>query len=105
MKLSGAIGILLALVAGYGFLKAIPLLSGPQIRVSALSTNGDGLTALSGTAVHTETLSLNGGTLLIDSNGAFSKTMTLPRGSAILTLTATDRFGRSRTTERTVVTP
>jgi len=105
LSLSGAIGILLLLVVGYGFLKAIPLISGPRIDIATLSTNPDGLTTLSGTAVHTETLSLNGGTLLIDGNGAFSKTLTLPRGSAILTLTATDRFGRSRTTERAVVTP
>jgi len=102
---SGAIGILLLLVAGYGVLKAVPLISGPRIDIATLSTDASGLTTLSGTAVHTETLSLDGGTLLIDGNGTFSKTLTLPRGSAILTLTATDRFGRHRTTERTVVVP
>lgn len=97
--------ILLVLVIGYGFIKAIPLIRGPRIDVSSLSTNADGLTVISGTAVHTETLTIDGGTLLIDSDGHFSKNLMLPRGGAILKLTATDRFGRSRTLERTVVTP
>ena len=105
MKLSTGIGILLALVAVYGVFKAVPLLSGPQIHISKLGTDENGLTVLSGTASHTQTLALDGGTLLIDSQGAFSESLTLPRGSAILTLTATDRFGRSRTTRRAVVTP
>ena len=105
MQLSRAIGIVLALVAVYGLIKAIPLISGPRVAISTLSTDANGLTKLSGTASHTETLALDGGTLLIDGTGAFSKTLTLPRGSVILTLTATDRFGRSRTSQRTVVTP
>ena len=97
--------ILLALVLSYGLVKAIPLLRGPQIVISDLSTNQTGLTNLSGTAIHTETLSVDGSTLLIDGEGHFSTKLMLPRGGAILTLTATDRFGRSRTLERTVVTP
>jgi hypothetical protein len=97
--------ILLALVIGYGFLKALPLIRGPRIDVTTLSTNTDGLTVISGTAVHTETLTMNGGTLLIDNNGHFSQNLMLPRGGAILSLTATDRFGRSQKLERTVVTP
>ena len=96
---------LLSLVAVYGFTKAIPLIRGPRIDISTLSTNQAGLTVISGTAVHTETLSLDGGTLLIDGDGHFSKNLMLPRGGVILKLTATDRFGRSRTLERTVVTP
>jgi hypothetical protein len=97
--------ILLLLVLSYGFTKALPLIRGPYIVISSLSTNQDGLTVLSGTAVHTEKLTLDGGTQLIDSDGHFSTRLMLPRGGAILTLTATDRFGRSRTLERTVVTP
>lgn len=97
--------ILLVLVLGYGFLKALPLLRGPYIVVSELSTDSNGLTILSGKAVHTETLVMDGGTLLIDENGQFRTALTLPRGGAILTLTATDRFGRSRTLERPVITP
>jgi len=97
--------ILLSLVLAYGFIKAVPLLRGPYITISTLSTNADGLTTLSGTAVHTQTLTMDGGTLLIDGDGHFSTSLMFPRGGVILKLTATDRFGRSRTLERTVVTP
>ena len=97
--------VLLLLVATYGLVKAFPLLQGPRIEIAELTTNETGLTVISGTAVHTETLSMNGGTLLIDSEGRFQTSLSLPRGGVILRLTATDRFGRSRTLEQTVVTP
>ena len=97
---------LLALVVVYGAVKAWPLLSGPEIQVSDLSVDpATGLTNLSGKALHTETLTLNGGTLLIDEDGNFQTTLTLPRGSAILTLSATDRFGRNMSEQKTIITP
>ncbi len=99
------IGILLTLIILYGLIKAWPLLSGPVIRIDTLTTTDIGLTVLSGMAIHTQTLTLNGGTLLIDENGAFSKSLTLPRGDVILSLTATDRFGRETTTRRDVIIP
>lgn len=99
------ITLLLALVAAYGAFKAWPLLSGPQIQVSVLSSDPTtGLTTLSGRALHTETLLLNGGTLLIDESGNFATTLTLPRGTGILTLSATDRFGRSTSEQESVIT-
>ncbi|MDB5190113.1 MAG: hypothetical protein JWN49_439 [Parcubacteria group bacterium] len=98
-------GILLALIIGYGLVKAGPLLRGPVIRIDSITTADTGLTILSGTAIHTKTLTLNGGTLLIDENDAFSKSLTLPRGDVILSLTATDRFGREQTTRRDVIIP
>lgn len=97
--------VLLVLALAYGSVKAWPLVSGPRVRIETLATDERGLTVLSGRASHTETLTVNGGTLLIDSDGAFEKRLSLPRGGGILTLTATDRFGRSRTVERAVVTP
>lgn len=97
--------VLLLIVASYGLIKAAPLLQGPKIVLSELSTSETGLTVISGTAIHTETLSMNGGTLLIDGEGRFRTQLSLPRGGVILKLTATDRFGRSRTLEQTVVTP
>lgn len=105
MSSRGAIVILLSLVAAYGLIKAAPLIRGPRIDLSEVALTPEGLTNISGTAVHTETLTMDGGTLLIDGDGHFSKSLMLPRGSAILKLTATDRFGRIRTLERTVVTP
>jgi hypothetical protein len=96
---------LLAVILGYGLMKALPLLTGPVIHITTLTSDETGLTILSGTAIHTKTLTLNGGTLLIDENGAFSKSLTLPRGDVILSLTATDRFGREQTTRRDVIIP
>jgi hypothetical protein len=98
------IGVLL-LVAGYGLIKAWPLLSGPDIRISTPGKNAalpDGFLSLSGTAVHTQTLLLDGAPLLIDESGHFQTDLVLPHGNAILTLTATDRFGRSTSEQRTV---
>ena len=97
--------ILLAAIIGYGAIKAFPLISGPQIEIYALGTDEQGLTILSGRALYTQTLTINGGILLIDDTGAFQKRVALPRGGGILTLTATDRFGRSQTMARATVTP
>ncbi|MEA2701734.1 MAG: hypothetical protein QOE22_443 [Candidatus Parcubacteria bacterium] len=99
-------GIILLLVLGYGSVKAWPLLRGPEIRLETEVTGSAlGVITLSGRALHTETLLLNGGILLIDGEGRFEKTLTLPPGGAILSLTATDRFGRSVYERREVFVP
>jgi hypothetical protein len=99
-------GILLIIVVGYGLIKAWPLLSGPEIRLNPeVPGHAAGVVTISGKALHTETLLLNGGILLIDGDGRFEKTLTLPPGSAILSLTATDRFGRSVYERREVFVP
>lgn len=99
-------GILLILVVGYGLVKAWPLLRGPEIQLNPeVMGTSSGTVTLSGRALHTETLLLNGGILLIDGDGNFSKTLTLPPGGAILSLTATDRFGRSVYERREVFVP
>lgn len=99
------IAVLILAVLGYGGFKLWPLVSGPIFTDMRVETNPEGLTVLSGSALHTESLTLNGRTLLINEDGSFSKEITFPRGGVILTLSATDRFGRSRSQERTVVIP
>ena len=97
---------ILVLVFGYGFVKAWPLLRGPEIQLSSPTksqTTPDGFITISGKALHTQALALNGGTLLIDEQGNFSTTVLLPTGGSILTLTATDRFGRSTSLRRNVL--
>jgi hypothetical protein len=108
MVIRGAIGILLLLLLIYGVIKAFPLLSGPAIRIEnpvAYSAHPDGLVHIEGVAKHTETLTLDGGPLLIDESGHFATSLVLPHGGAILSLTATDRFGRSRLERRYVFVP
>ena len=102
------IGLALALLLIYGLVKAYPLLSGPAIHLdspAAYATLPDGFVTVSGTALRTATLTLNSGVLLIDENGRFSPSLTLPSGDAILSLTARDRFGRAVSESRVVHIP
>jgi hypothetical protein len=99
---------ILTLVAGYGLWESIPLLSGPRLSLTEPGNSENshsGLISISGTAVHTQSVTLDGGPLLTDPNGHFTTSLTLPRGGAILTITATDRFGRSVTEHRAVFVP
>jgi hypothetical protein len=108
--IKNATALLLLFVALYGLVKAYPLISGPRIQYvttiqSADPATGPTFTTISGTAIHTETLTMDGVTLLINKEGSFSKTLTLPRGNGILTLTATDRFGRSQSSQESLIIP
>ena len=101
-----AIGVVLAVVVAYGFMEAGPLLRGPRLALDSPApgaVSADGIIEVSGTAYRTESLSLNGGPLLIDSSGKFYEKLTLPSGGVILSLTARDRFGRTAHASRTVV--
>ena len=92
----------------YGGVKALPLVSGPSISLispqEAQRFEGN-LVLISGVAEHTENLYLNGALLPIDAGGKFSKVLTLPAGGAILSLTATDRFGKEVRLRRSVFVP
>lgn len=108
MRTKALAGIVLAILILYGGIKVWPLLSGPDLDIDSptdYTTFQDGFIRVSGQAKHTESLILNGGPLLIDPEGRFDTTLLLPEGGAILTLTATDRFGRSTTKRRTVYVP
>ena len=100
--------IILTVVLIYGVHEAWPLISGPRLALTS-PQNGEsfynGFIEISGTATHTQSVSLDGGPLLTDPNGHFETTLTLPHGGAILTITATDRFGRSVAEQRTVFVP
>ena len=100
------IGVLcLALI--YGFSKGWALLAGPRLSVitNIVASGTPGQLLVEGVATNTETLLLNGAVLLIDTNGAYATVLTLPSGGVILTLIATDRFGRSIRVQKTVVIP
>ncbi len=108
MTIRLAIGLVLLLLVAYGVKEAYPLIAGPSIRIDSPTDYGtypDGMVLVAGVASRTETLYLNGGPLLIDQKGNFSTSLTLPQGGAILSLTATDRFGRTRTVRRNVYIP
>jgi hypothetical protein len=101
------IGLLCA-VALYGLIEAWPLLRGPALSLTSPAENAsipDGIVTVSGRAIRATTLTLNGAFVLHEADGTFLSTLTLPRGSSILTLIATDRFGRRATLTRTVFVP
>lgn len=73
-----ATGIILALLVGYGVIKAFPLIRGPFITIDSPSnytTSPEGFVTVSGTAHNTEALILNDGPLPIDPAGRFSTTL------------------------------
>jgi hypothetical protein len=102
------IAVVLLAIVGYGIMEAIPLIAGPSLTIAS-PVNGasipDGFMTVSGNAARISSLSLNGAPLLMDENGDFSRLIVLPHGSAILTFTATDRFGRTITREESVYAP
>ncbi len=98
----------LLLVAVYGLMKARPLLLGPSISLNSpvkYAVIPNGITTFSGQVNRTVALTLDGVPVLSDQNGSFSSIVTLPHGNSILTLVASDRFGRRVTTTRTVYVP
>lgn len=108
MFLRSGIAFVLVILLGYGAMEALPLLSGPSLTMTsptAFESMPDGHLTLTGTAKHTETLWLNGAPLLMDEDGAFAASLVLPSGGAILSLTATDRFGREITERQHVFVP
>jgi hypothetical protein len=100
--------IALLLLASYGVVKGLPLLAGPAIALTS-PTEGqsfpDGFVKVEGTAHRTESLAMNGSPLPIDAKGHFSATLVLPHGSAILSWTARDRFGKTASVRRTIFIP
>lgn len=96
---------ILCLGALYGLREAWPLIEGPSLIVSAPANNAsfpDGIVTVQGKALRVSQLTLNGAPLLHEEDGSFETALTFPPGASILTLIATDRFGRHRTETRTI---
>ena len=98
----------LILLLGYGALEARGIVLGPSLTLASpapYATVEGGLLTVSGHESRAVALMLDGSPVLPQENGSFATTLSLPSGGAILTLTATDRFGRSVTRTRTVYVP
>jgi len=103
-----ATAIVLCAVVIYGLIEAWPLLRGPNLFIFSPTDNEnipDGIVIVSGNAARTAVLKLNDAPILHEENGNFSSTLTLPGGSSIITIVATDRFGRTVRATRTVFVP
>jgi hypothetical protein len=101
----GVIGIVLLALLGYGATRAAPLLLGPSLTLSPTDVDAAGIAHLAGHTKRVTALSVNGAPLPVDEEGMFSRIIVLPPGSVILTLTATDRFGRTITKRESVYVP
>jgi hypothetical protein len=102
------LAITLIIFLGYGAFKLFPLVAGPALSLTSptdFGTYADGTVLVEGRASRVATLTLNGAPLLRDKEGKFSSTLTFPRGGSILTLIATDRFGKTVSEKRTVFIP
>lgn len=107
MLVRGLISLVLVILAGYGMFEAAPLIRGPVLTLQTpeFLYSEDGFVTITGTATHATALTLNDGPLPIDEEGYFSRLIVLPRGGAILSLSASDRFGRAVSKRITVTVP
>ncbi|MDE1944596.1 MAG: hypothetical protein KGH97_03850 [Patescibacteria group bacterium] len=102
------IGAVLLIGVGYGLVEALPLITGPTLSITSPTNDASypgGVVTIEGTVLRAAELTLDGATVLHNQNGSFSSTLTFPRGSSILTFVATDRFGRTVDTRRTIFVP
>lgn len=107
MLIRSAIALVLLILIGYGVVEALPLVEGPSLSITVIrdASSTPGVVTLSGSAKRVTELALDGAPILTDENGGFSRLIVLPRGASIMSLTATDRFGRSITKQQTVYVP
>ena len=88
---------LIALVLAYGGFEARRLLAGPELTI--ISPRNDSATSSAtvtvvGTAHNIAFLTINGAQAYTDEAGHFSLTFSPPPGYTVVTVAASDRFGR-----------
>ncbi len=96
------------ILASYGLQEAWPLIVGPSLSIESPVNNtssGNGIVTVSGKAARAAELIINGAPVLHEEDGSFRTVLTFPRGGSILTFAATDRFGRTLTSTRTIFVP
>ncbi len=98
--------IIIASAIVYGFWEGRTIIEGPGLSletpVQGVVTK-NGFVTVSGTVAHISALSINGLAVLPDANGSFKRIFVFPRGEDILKVTVTDRFGRSVTETRDII--
>lgn len=88
-------------IVGYSIFAALPYLEGPAITVHETTVNG--VTTISGTTARVSYLSIDGSSIPLEVNGSFSAVRAYPPGYTALTVSVTDRFGRTLTKTITFV--
>lgn len=98
----------LIILTGYGLREAWPLMNGPTLSIESPTHNESseiGIVSIEGRATRAAALTLNGAPVLRKEDGSFSTILTFPRGGSILTFRATDRFGKTVASTRTIFVP
>ncbi|PSO46395.1 MAG: hypothetical protein BRC24_02205 [Parcubacteria group bacterium SW_4_46_8] len=84
----------------FAYYQSAALIRGPVVVITA-PTNGKTFTSapvtVKGTASHISYLSLNGRQIFTDTDGVFAERLLLAPGYNIITITAEDKFDRTRT--------
>ena len=89
--------LLAIVILGYGAFEARRIIEGPTITIympkSGSATSSMGV-VIAGNAQNISFLTINDKPGFTDQQGNFSETLSIPPGFAVLTVAATDRFGR-----------
>jgi len=91
------LSLLALFIIGYGVFEARRIIEGPVVSIytpedgSATSTNA---IVITGNAENISFLTINDKPYYTDKEGDFSETLAVPTGFTVLTVAATDRFGR-----------
>ena len=91
------VGVVILLIVGYGLFEARKIIEGPEIVIEA---PGDGsatsspIVTVSGTAQNIAFLTINDAPSYTDEAGKFVYRFAPPSGYTVVTVAATDRFGR-----------
>jgi len=89
---------LFVIIVGYGIWRSRDLLFGIRISVSGISdgmASQDSILTFSGMAKHATAITIDGGTVPLSDSGAWQDTLALSPGYNVVTITASDKFGRT----------
>lgn len=100
----GLILIAITLLCAYALFQGRHVIAGPQIRLEPTAYDGTAAEIhLAGNAQNIISLTLNGRAIYTDDAGNFTEEVVLPVGYTVMTLTAEDRYGRTRQVHREYV--
>ncbi len=101
----GSIIIVVLLFGAYVSFQARFLILGPQLTLISepKTVQKERQITLEGTAKNIVKITLNGRSILTNERGDFKELVTLENGYTIVTIEATDRYGRSKTLQRPFV--
>lgn len=88
--------ILFLFIGVFAYSKMSFILNGVQIQANIEHNDGTSLTTVTGNANNAVHISLNGREIYIDKDGSFKEPMILIPGFSVITIDATDKFGKSK---------